>query len=213
MGRESISYDLNLKLKDGEELARALADSATQIREMQAIVRKWTIAAQRQAVKNVSGGIVTYSKGSFTIQRQTGKLARSIQASFPNALTGVVSATAEYAADVEQGTRGPVDMKPFLMGKTVPLPVPTPIALAANRWSKANGGSPTGFTKVQKVASTGALRGSAYIAFRKVGPNSKGWIIPQQPARPFMEAAGETIKPLFIADIEASWQRFVENNR
>jgi hypothetical protein len=212
MGRSALDYDLGLTLIGADKLAERLSVSATSIRDLQAIVRKYTVAAQKMAVQNVSGGVVTYSKGTFTIQRMTGKLARSIQASYPNAFSGVVTAGAEYAADVEQGTRGPVDMKPFLMGKTVPLPVAGAIARAATRWSKANGGSPTGFTRVQKIASTGKLMGSAYIAFRKVGPNSKGWIIPQQPARPFMQATAEKIEPLFRADVEAAWARFIEGN-
>jgi len=212
MGRESIDYDLHLKLKGADELAERLSISATAIRELQAIVRKYTRLAQKTAVQNVSGGIVTFSKGSFTIQRRTGKLARSIQASFPNPFSGLVEATAEYAADVEQGTRGPVDMKPFLMGKTVPLPVAGAIGRAANRWSKANGGSPTGLTKITKVSSTGKVSGSQFIAFRKVTANSKGWIIPQRPPRPFMEAAAEKIEPLFRDEIETAWTRFIENN-
>lgn len=183
-----------VKVEGADELIAALRTPLEQISAIRGVVRKFAREAQREATMNVSGRQVSFEGGSFIINRQTGNLARSIQIVDVSALSATIVATGggergeDYAAAVETGHKA-FDLKPFLMGKTVPLPVTK--------------GTP-GAVMVPNVATTGRQMGNKFILFRRVGPNSKGWIIPAAPPRPFMAAAAATIAgPFNEAILEA----------
>jgi len=143
---------------------------------------------------------VTFNGQSFIINRQTGKLARSIQITYPNPLAAVIEASAEYASDVEKG-HGPVDLKQTsLAGKIVPLPVTKMQYQMAKAAEKAGFGTVSGLKKISLVASTGKVMGSKFVIFRRVGKT--GWIIPAQKPRPFMAETAAYIEPLFKSDVE-----------
>lgn len=207
-----------------DDLGRQLTlDNLQIVAEFKKIVQRYTELARAEAVKNVSGGVVTYSGGSFVINRQTRKLAGSIQTTYPSPLSGVVIAKAEYAAAIEAGVPYPVDLKPSLMGKTVFIPFRTPYGNRVSpiqfpvQTSSRGGNNPQDPAQTRQVvqsvplmSSGGRRTGNQFGVFRRVGPNSTGWIIPPRKARPFMGAAAEKIAPLFEADIEKAYVEFVE---
>ena len=199
-------YVLQADLHGFDRLITGLETGLDAIVELRNTVQKYARLGQAQAVQNVSGNVVTYSGGTFVINRQTGKLARSIQI-YPDPsgslLGAVIVAGANYAAAVENGTTGPVDLKPSLMGKTIPIMVRG--GKKARDKAIASGDA----TAVERHASTGRKMETAAIIFRKVGPKSKGWIIPQQPARPFMLAMAEDIGPKFTAEIQSVFEKYL----
>lgn len=195
------------------------------IYEMRKVVLDFAYRAQAQAVRNVSGVTVDYSGGSFVINRQTGKLAQSIQV-LPgvggSVLSAVVRATAKYADYVEGGVDHPIDMKKYLpKNKAIPIKVHGPNGNRFIPFPVMTGliaGEPAGNShqgrvlarKVPKKSSTGKLVGFNYVIFRRVTPQSKGWIIPPRPARPFMQAAAEKIEPDFQRSLAETYAKFLE---
>lgn len=182
-----ISVTAQIKGEADQDLIARLTTPIEANPAIRKVMQKYARVAQREATQNVSNRQVNFEGSSFVIKRQTGNLARSIQVTEVTALTATIVASGggdkkeDYAAAVEEGHRE-FDMKPFLMGKTVPLMVSkgTPGAMA-----------------VPQVATTGRVMGNKFIIFRKVGPNSKGWIIPAMAARPFMAAAGAAVAEPF----------------
>lgn len=195
-------YTVTASGDDEQELIARLKTPLDQITAVREVIRKYARIAQREATANVSGRQVVFEGNSFVIKRQTGNLARSIQVVEVTPLSATIIATGggerkqDYAAAVELGHKA-FDMKPFLMGKTVPLEV-----------SK---GTP-GAVQVSRVATTGRVMGSKFIIFRRVGPNSKGWIIPAQKPRPFMAATAATIAKPFAAAILDAIRSNIEGN-
>jgi len=184
--------EVSANLQGISDITRGLGEGFEYLAETKAAIRKFAYLAMARATQNVSGGVVTYKGGNFTINRRTGKLARSFRVLFPNALGAIIINEANYASYLNDGTRAH-DMKPHLIGKTVPL-----------RVGKLGGG-----VKRQLKSSTGRKGRSEYISFRKVTSSSKGWIIPAQEARPFMDEAGVYIEPLFAAGMEAVLVRYL----
>lgn len=202
--------------------SRRLTSNLDLVGAVARIVKKHANRAQAQAILNVSGVLVQYSGGVFTIARQSGKLAQSIQIQRVTYTSALIRATAKYADAIEGGVEHPVDLKPYLMGKTIPIklkgqngnkyvtyPVMTGL-LDGSPAGNSHQGPTAGIKKVARKASTGALTGHDYIIFRKVTPRSKGWIIPPRPKRPFMEAAAEKIEPDFSKEVADTLQRYVE---
>lgn len=228
--RIGSGLEVSVTLEGFEELSSNLTfDNLDLVASMKKIVREWTKRAQAQAVQNVSGGQVIYSGGSFVINRQTGKLARSIQKEYPSALSGVVIANlggdggkGDYAAAIEYGVPFPVDLKPSLMGKTVFIPfssaygnrsgpIPYPVQTSAK-----GGNSPQDPAQTRNVTvsipvfnSKGQRSGNKFGVFRKVGPNTQGFIIPPRAARPFMQAAAEAITPGFEEAIRTAYAEHI----
>lgn len=101
-----------------QKAAKKFTDgNAELITNLSKIVRKYAQATQAQAVKNVSGTAVNYSGGTFTVNRISGTLARSITVTYPSKLSAVVEAGVDYADAIEGGVDHPVDLKMSLMGK------------------------------------------------------------------------------------------------
>jgi hypothetical protein len=178
------------------DLAARLDKGLDAIGAMDKVVEKWAKAAQAQAVRNVSGVQVTFAGGTFVVNRVTGKLAQSIQI-LPKQtpLTRIVKAGAEYADAIENGIRS-FDMKPGLMGKTIPIRVAA--------------GTP-GAKNITLKNFAGGVSTNGWVIFRTVGPNSTGWIYPGKAPRPFMAAAAESIADKFRADVERTYKQFLES--
>jgi hypothetical protein len=223
--RDSVPIIVNANVEGFDGLAARLAQSLTTINAVQRVLRDHGRIMQARAVSNASGRIVTYQGRSWVINRQTGKLVRSIQLTDPNPLAVGLVASAEYASDVEQGTRGPVDLKKTrLAGKIVPLPVKdvqgkalkfnaqgkatAPIkTLSVGRFGKQT--SAKGVRANTKKATTGMVAGTKYIMFRRVPKNGNGWIIPQRPPRPFMAEAADYTAPLLKDAVEKAFAQFL----
>lgn len=206
-----IGLSVQAEIAGLEKIDTTFMQGLETIVELQRTVRTFAHKLQAQAVANVSGIAVTYSGGTFVINRQTGKLARSIQVvpgggsgNGSGRLTASVVASASYASAVEGGSQAR-DMKPYLMGKTIPLPFK-----GSSRMNDAVVTFGLG-KETQRKSSTGRKAGKSTTVFVKVGPQSRGWIIPAQPARPFMQAAGETIMPEFQAAIAEAFARHLND--
>lgn len=194
---------LETSIKQGLDVEQAL----------KGVVKEYTRKTQALMVQNVSGTRVTYSGGNFVINRQTGKLARSIQIFELNPLAGSVKATAEYAGFVEGG-HGAIDLKQTMQGKIVPLPVDITSAKAMQRMqaqqAKGIAGVSASGLKVTKItASTGRFMGSRAVVFRRVGKT--GWIIPAQAPRPFGQAAAEAIEQPFADAVRKRMEEMLQS--
>lgn len=219
-------FVLSASLDGFDELVTRLDTGLDTIWKLRDVVTEYAYKTQAQSVLNVSGTTVTYSGGTFVVNRQTGKLAQSIQvlsgwATGGHGLAAVVYASAKYADIIESGVDHPVDMKPYLMGKTIAIKVgkngnrfiPYPVMSGLGADGSPAGNSHQGRVtarKVPKRASTGKLVGFDYVIFRKVTAQSKGWIIPPRPARPFMQAAAEKIEPEFQRAIADAYANFLQ---
>lgn len=188
---------------------RPTLDNLDLLTTISKVVKKYAQMAQKQAVVNVSGGQVMYSGGVFVIHRQTGKLARSIQVSYPSPLSAVVMASAEYAAALEGGVPYPVDLKPSLMGKTVFIPFKNAQDPKAPRDSAGNYMG----VSLPKYDSKGNRAGNRFGIFRRVTPNSTGWIIPPRPPRPFMRAAAEAVMPGYQKELTEAFRAAIEGKK
>lgn len=200
---------VNAEVSGIDEIASRVGTPLDRISAVRKAVAKNTREARRQATINVSNTSVTYEGKTFIIKRQTAKLARSIQVVSITPLSGTVAAMAEYAGAIEEGHKE-IDLKPSLMGKTVPLPVDPngPISAFGKKLTPvvAKAG---GIARIEKMSSTGKTSRWTYIAFRRVGPNSHGWIIKAAPGRPFMAAAGEQVRPQFVEDVSQAVTDFM----
>ena len=207
-GEGFVVADLSLEVDGLNDIVTSMATGLDAIVAMRKCVERASIEIQAQAVRNVSGITVEYSGGTFIINRQTGKLVRSIQI-LPDfgggVLSSLVVAGANYAAAVEFGTQER-DLKELLMGKVIPFQVKG--TAKEKKEAVADGTA----TAVNKYASTGKKNRVEYIAFRKIGPNSKGWIIPAQPARPFMQAAAEVVLPKFRDAVAETLAQFINDS-
>lgn len=217
---------ITVDVRDLEAASKRLQSSLDTINALQQVVRKYAYIAQAQAVLNVSGISVTYSGGSFVIHRQTGRLAQSIQVWHMSGLASVIRATAKYADIIESGVLHPVDMKPFLRGKMIPIKLkgqqgnrfishPVMTGLGSNGKPAGNshqGPDTPGIRKIARYGSTGKLVGHDYVIFRKVTPQSKGWIIPPRLPRPFMQAVAEKIEAPFRDEVAEAYARFIEGD-
>jgi len=183
---DGVSVVIAVEAKGAEEFAEKLATSLTAISKLQKVLHRWSNKLRAAAVANASGKTVSYKGSSFTINRQTGFLTKSIQVSQTGPLADEVRATAAYAAAVEEGHKS-FDMKPFL-----PKDKPIPIRVAAGT---------KGAKEISLTGSTGTTTGKTWVLFRYVSPNSKGWIMPAKAARPFMAAAAAEIEPGFTKEV------------
>lgn len=231
--REGPPVTINVDVKGFDKIIDRLQTSLSTIDAIADAMRDVGRIAQRRAVANVSGVYRVFNGKPFVVNRVTGKLARSIQMTMPNPLALVIEATADYASDVELGTRGPTDLKKTkLAGKIIPMPLTqaqgkaiqsakgalTHILVGTDRRlnkmdNSASTGKTTtsGFKANKKVATTGKKMGTSFILFRRVpSRGGKGWIIPQRPARPFMEEAGNFAAPLLKEAVEAAYKSFLE---
>jgi hypothetical protein len=209
MGLDDFSgiagYEVTADVKGLDGVVTTVEKGLDAILDLRRVVRQYLAEAQSQAVRNVSGIEVQYSGGTFTINRQTGKLVRSIQIYDSGPLSGYVVAGANYASALENGSPAR-DMKPSLLGKIIPFPVTG--TTKEKKQAVADGNA----TAIQKYGSTGRKTRVEYIAFRKVGPNSKGFIIPAQPPRPFMQATAEVIGPKFSRAVADAFAKFITDN-
>lgn len=203
----AVTLEIETEIVD--QYAEQLATSLTGIKAVSLAVYKAADELQAQAVQNVSGNQVTFDGNTFVVNRQTGKLARSINVR-RGPLSATVVADAEYASYVEEGVLHPVDMKQSLMGKTIPIrvsgpkgnraglgPISHPIYGNSNQDPEK-----TSATKVPKLSSSGKKVGNMFVIFRKVTKSSKGWIIAPRMPRPFMRAAAAEIEPKFAKAVE-----------
>lgn len=197
-----------------EDAIERLSTSLSGIKEIEGVIRKFTNMAQREAVANVSNNGFVYDGRSIFIRRRTGKLARSIQVVSVTPLSGALEASAEYAEPIEEG-HGPVDMKPYLMGKTVMIPIagrtqgmPDSGGRISFFTDAENGRQSVKVTRISKKATTGRKAGVQNVIFRRIGPNTKGFIIPRQPPKPFMSAAGQKVEEPFRNEIEDVLSRY-----
>lgn len=204
-----------------DALLERMGSSPGLTRVISKVVSRYAREAQAEAVRNLSNRAVSYNGEVFIIKRQTGKLARSIRITSMTALSASIQAgdaEVDYAAAVEHGHKA-FDMKPFLRGKLIPIRVKGP---TGNR-KPAMGALPfpvvgnsnkdpmtTRASKVQKFASTGKANGSEYLIFRRVTATSTGWIIPPQPPRPFMAAAGAAIQKPFSEGLQKAVKDYWE---
>jgi hypothetical protein len=203
-----------------EAYAAKVAMSLTGIKALSDVVYKSADELQALAVENASGKQVTYDGRTFTIARRSGDLVRSIHVD-RKPLAASVIANEEYASYVEEGVLHPVDMKPFLIGKIIPIrvagpkgnrvgqgPIPYPVQ-GGYAGGKVQGNSNQDPATTQakiapKISTTGKKVGNYYLIFRRVSKTSRGWIIPPRLPRPFMAAAGAEIEPKFTDAIEAA---------
>jgi hypothetical protein len=199
--REDVPIQLDVKVTGLEKIVGRMETSLSTIKRVHRVLIKHARMTQQRAVWNVSGNPVTFQGKTFIVNRQTGKLARSIQVVDTRPLSAAVEASAEYASDVELGTRGPTDLKQTkLAGKVVPLRLSKRIGQAVAAFGGAKA--------VQKKATTGRVMGTEYIAFRRVGKT--GWIIPQRAGRPFMAEAGDWIAPQLTQAVEKEFAAFLD---
>lgn len=222
---------------DGHDDAKMLLErSLDSIAEVQQAVKDGARMLQAQMVHNVSGSEVTWSGYTFIIRRRTGKLARSIKISEVVPLSATVTADAEYASYIEGGARRH-DLKPSLMGKTVPVPIKSGLAASVMTFMMAGRSKGTGqltkrgskllpdgdinFSDIKAMggringtlASTGRnMGGGQLILFRRVGPNTdpNAFVIPAQPPRPFARAAAAYVEPRFAKAVEDALTKFYE---
>jgi hypothetical protein len=194
-----------------EHLAASMAQSLTTIAAVQRVLKTHAQMLQARAVANVSGNSVTFQGKTFIINRQTGKLARSIQIADAGPLALRVVASAEYAGDVELGTRGPVDLKHTkLAGKIVPMPVGNKQGKA---WAANPANAPSNFKANTVMATTGKKMGMKYIRFMRVpGPGGKGWIIPKREGRPFMAEAADYVLPLLTQAVQTAFADYLSGS-
>lgn len=195
-------------------------------------IRDTAERARIRVIRNVSGYPVYYDGKAFRVQVRTGALKGAIEMEWPyqgplqarvyvngshtaqpfKMGDGVVKPrpVATYAAAIEYG-HGPIDLKKYMMGKTVPFFASrsasstgpftarglTPVTdmpgdlwenRALNNRLQAAGKRPMHFQRRRARAYTSQKKGagSYYIAFRKVGKH--GWVIPEAQPRPFMRA-------------------------
>jgi hypothetical protein len=194
----SSGFTISVDVSSLQGQAARLGSSLDAIADIGRIVEKYAHLAQAQAVQNASGITVSYSSGSFIINRQTGKLVRSIQLMKVLPTYALVKANAEYADAVEDGHKA-IDLKPKLMGKTIPIRLKSGSSMISFGNAK----------EVERRSSSGEIIGSSLIIFRKVTKHSKGWIIPAARGRPFMQAAGESIAKPFQRDVLDAYSRFL----
>jgi hypothetical protein len=175
------------------------------VRDLKGVLRTNTQRIYDQALQNVSGIEVQYSGGTFVINRVSGHLAQSLEMVENwqgKPLAMAVNAAANYASDVEHGAPAH-DMKPYLMGKTIAIRLDPAGGYRTNR------PMPLDVQKRPLFGSTGRKVGSEMVIFRRVGPNSKGWIIPAQKPRPFMQAAVEKVRPMLEDDVRRALSKYV----
>jgi hypothetical protein len=204
-----------------DAIVQRLDASLFTIAALSRTVKEYGRIAQAQAVVNVSGVQVTYSGGTFVVNRVTGKLAQSITMAQVNPLAAIVKATAHYADIIESGRDHPLDMKPKLMGKTIPIRTrgmgdahlaQTSVQGPALWAMPTQGPVKGGVTKVKRKNSKGRTSKIEFIAFRKVTSASKGWIRPIVKPRPFMLATAEKIEPLFATAIADVYAKYIEGS-
>lgn len=200
-----IGIGIEAKVIGLENMVGTLEKGLDALFEMRQSVREHAYKLQAQAVANVSGVTVQYSGGSFLINRRTGKLVRSIQIT-QNAgvFSANVVASANYASAIEGGT-GQHDLKPLLMGKTIVF------QFKGSEEERVKAVAEKRAYQKDRKTSTGKPLKTQTIEFRKVGPKSQGWIVPAQKKRPFMQAAAETIQPLFTASVDAIVTKYLNN--
>jgi hypothetical protein len=220
--RESLPVVVIADVSGFDGLMRKLSTSLTTINALQQVLRRNGTRLQQRAVHNVSGNVVSYKGRTWVVNRQTGKLARSIQQMSPAPLSVAVVASAEYASDVIEGTRGPIDLKRFLAGKIIPLPLSNAQGKAVNkggiktlfvgRFSNTQTAA-SGIKKNTMTSSGGKSMGSKYVMFRRVPKvGGKGWIIPQRPPRPFLQEAADYVAPMLAEDVENAFKAFLEGD-
>lgn len=221
--REGVPLSIQIDASGFADIADRLVASLSTIDAIQKALNDSGRLIQRRAVANVSGVYRMFNGRAFFVNRVTGKLARSIQMTRPNPLAIAIEASAAYASDVELGTRGPVDLKKTkLAGKIIPMPLTQAQgkAIQSAKGSLRNVlvgrfnqkmTSTSGFKANKKKATTGASMGTGFILFRRVpSRGGTGWIIPQRPARPFMQEAGAYGAPLLQEAVEAAYASFLE---
>ena len=211
---------LNATVEGLDDIVQRLDAGLLTIAAFSQVVKQHAYMAQAQAVVNVSGVQVTWSGGFFTVNRGvSGKLAQSITVLQPNALSAIVKANAKYANAIEGGVDHPIDMKPYLLGKTIPIRTrgmgdahlaQTSVQGPALWAMRVEGPVRGGVKRMVKKNSKGKVSKVEFIAFRRVTAVSKGWILPVRPARPFMLAAAEKIEPLFGAAVAEVYRKHVE---
>jgi hypothetical protein len=196
------------KLDGDKELIARLNTPLDQIMAVRDVVKRFSRIAQTEATQNVSNRQVSFEGNTFVIKRQTGNLARSIQVVEVTPLSATIIATGggergeDYAAAVEEGHRE-FDLKPYLVGKTIPLVV--------------KAGTP-GAVMTSRTATTGRSMGGQFVIFRRVSANSnayfqatdRSWIIPAAKPRPFMGAAGAAVAGPFADAIAEAIKQQVE---
>ena len=190
--REDAGVVLTVDVAGFDKIAGRLITSLTTIDKINKVLKAHGRILQRRAVANVSGITRTFGGSTWIINRVTGKLSRSIQVTYPNPLVVMCEATAEYASDVELGTRGPTDLKKTnLAGKIVPMPMSKKGAMAGqsalaalskskrtdakyNRRLDSKGNPITQVGNIlmrNKYATTGKVMGTTSIRFLRVpGP-------------------------------------------
>lgn len=231
--RDYVPITINIDAKGFDKIAQKLETSLSTIDAITHALQDSGRIWQRRAVSNVSGTVRTFDGKSFIVNRVTGKLARSIQLSYPNPLAVMLDASAEYASDVEQGTRGPTDLKKTrLSGKIVPLPVNTArgkqlTIMGKNGVRIADPGiksmfvgrfdnkeTPTsGLRGYQQKATTGKVMGTRYILFRRVpGRGGKGWVVPARPPAAFMAESAKYVTPILQEAVEKAYADFLNES-
>lgn len=189
------------------------------IRALQATINQYGRLMQREAVANASGRVVEFHGQHFSINRITGNLVRNIHL-VPGPLSASVVADADYAAAVEAGHPA-IDLKKFMAGKIVPLPIGSGVAASAQTFMQALGSKAylstdskgkvistvNGLRVQNQYASTGKLVGQRAVLFRRVPVDGSGWIIPAAKPRPFLAAAAATVQPKFEAAVAATFAR------
>jgi hypothetical protein len=220
--RDSLPAVVIADVSGFQNLMLKLSTSLSTIEELRNVLRRNGTRLQQRAVRNVSGVTVSYKGRTWVVNRQTGKLARSIQQMSPNPLSVAVVASAEYASDVAEGTRGPVDLKRFMAGKIIPLPLSNAQgkaveqggvkSLFVGRFSSTQT-SASGVKKNNVVSSGGKSMGAKYVMFRRVPKvGGKGWIIPQRQPKPFLQEAADYVAPQLASDVEDAFKAFLEGD-
>ncbi len=231
-----VDVAVNVNVTGFAEVAERLKTSLSTIDDVTSVLQDHGRIAMRRAVANVSGIVRTFEGKPFVVHRKTGKLAGSIQVVELNALSVSIQASADYASFVEQGTRGPTDLKKSrLAGKVVPLPFADTARAKALTVQDLKTGkrvantdihtmfvgrlktkqtSTSGLVGTAQKASTGTAAGYKYIVFRRVPKRGgEGWIIPQRAAAPFLEEAAAYTAPLLKDAIEKAFAHFIESGQ
>ncbi len=228
MHREESNFTIHVNIEGLENIGRRLFTSLDTIDAITQNLMDAGRIAQRRAVANVSGVVRSFEGKTFVVNRRSGNLAREIQVTMPNPLAVTIEASADYASDIELGTRGPTDLKKTtLAGKIVPLPLTQAQGKAiqsakgnlksilVGRFNQKSGPmnltKTTGFKANSIYATTGKFMGTSFILFRRVpSRGGVGWIIPQQPAKPFMREAGTYAAPFLAEMVESTYADFLE---
>jgi hypothetical protein len=194
-----------------DEIVTTLEAGLLTIAALSRVVGDFAKQIQAQATLNVSGTQVTYSGGTFIVNRVTGKLSQSFNRAQINPLSAIVVNTASYANAIEAGVDHPVDLKPLLMGKTIPIRTRGmgDAHLAQQNGLATQGPVKGGVSQHKRKNSKKRTSKIEYIAFRKVTVNSKGWVIPPRAPRPFMLAAAEALQIPFSDAIAAAYAEYL----